>query len=139
MVELRFLGGLSVEETADVLHLLTDTIKRDWRLAKDWLVRELGGALGVTDKRDRWSDFLSMPIDAVAAGVMGQARIGPRCGNYEIVSRLGAGRMSEAYRGRDHRLGPDVATKVSAIVRVRFSRTRRANGDQLRQPVSISL
>jgi RNA polymerase sigma factor (TIGR02999 family) len=44
VVELRFFGGLSVEETADVLHLSTDTIKRDWRLAKDWLARELGGA-----------------------------------------------------------------------------------------------
>src|SRR6185436_13234573 len=34
VVELRFFGGLSVEETADVLHVSTDTIKRDWRLAK---------------------------------------------------------------------------------------------------------
>jgi RNA polymerase sigma factor (TIGR02999 family) len=41
VVELRFFGGLSVEETADVLHMSTDTIKRDWRLAKQWLVREL--------------------------------------------------------------------------------------------------
>jgi RNA polymerase sigma factor (TIGR02999 family) len=44
VVELRFFGGLSVEETADVLHMSPDTIKRDWRLAKDWLARELGGA-----------------------------------------------------------------------------------------------
>ena len=44
VVELRFFGGLSVEETADVLHLSTDTIKRDWRLAKAWLARELEGA-----------------------------------------------------------------------------------------------
>jgi RNA polymerase sigma factor (TIGR02999 family) len=41
VVELRFFGGLSVEETAEVLHLSTDTIKRDWRLAKLWLLREL--------------------------------------------------------------------------------------------------
>jgi RNA polymerase sigma factor (TIGR02999 family) len=44
VVELRFFGGLSVEETADVLHLSTETIKRDWRLAKVWLSRELGDA-----------------------------------------------------------------------------------------------
>jgi len=44
VVELRFFGGLSVEETADALHLSTDTIKRDWRLAKVWLSRELRGA-----------------------------------------------------------------------------------------------
>ena len=43
MIELRFFGGLSVEETADVLHVSTDTVKRDWRLAKLWLLRELDG------------------------------------------------------------------------------------------------
>jgi RNA polymerase sigma factor (TIGR02999 family) len=48
VIELRFFGGLSVEETAEVLHMSTDTIKRDWRLAKLWLLRELDGA---TDKR----------------------------------------------------------------------------------------
>jgi RNA polymerase sigma-70 factor (ECF subfamily) len=43
VVELRLFGGLSVEETADVLHVSNDTIKRDWRLAKLWLLRELEG------------------------------------------------------------------------------------------------
>ena len=43
VIELRFFGGLSVEETADVLHVSTDTVKRDWRLAKLWLLRELQG------------------------------------------------------------------------------------------------
>lgn len=43
VVELRFFGGLTVEETADVLHVSTDTIKRDWRMAKLWLLRELEG------------------------------------------------------------------------------------------------
>ena len=43
VVELRFFGGLSVEEAAGVLHVSTDTIKRDWRLAKLWLLRELEG------------------------------------------------------------------------------------------------
>jgi RNA polymerase sigma factor (TIGR02999 family) len=41
VIELRFFGGLSVEETAEVLHVSTDTVKRDWRIAKLWLVREL--------------------------------------------------------------------------------------------------
>jgi RNA polymerase sigma factor (TIGR02999 family) len=41
VVEMRFFGGLSVEETAEALHLSTDTIKRDWRMAKLWLLREL--------------------------------------------------------------------------------------------------
>ena len=43
IVELRFFGGLSVEETAEVLHVSTDTVKRDWRLAKLLLLRELEG------------------------------------------------------------------------------------------------
>lgn len=43
VVELRYFGGLSVEEIADVLHLSTDTIKRDWRLAKLWLLRDMEG------------------------------------------------------------------------------------------------
>jgi len=47
VVELRFFGGLSVEETAEVLKLSTITVKRDWRAARTWLYRELiGGAAG---------------------------------------------------------------------------------------------
>jgi RNA polymerase sigma-70 factor (ECF subfamily) len=41
VIELRFFGGLSVDETAEVLHVSPDTVKRDWRLAKLWLLREL--------------------------------------------------------------------------------------------------
>jgi DNA-directed RNA polymerase specialized sigma24 family protein len=40
---MRFFGGLSVEETAEVLKVSPDTVLRDWRLAKLWLVRELRG------------------------------------------------------------------------------------------------
>ncbi len=43
VVELRFFGGLSVEETAEVLKVSEETVKRDWRLAKLWLLRELRG------------------------------------------------------------------------------------------------
>jgi RNA polymerase sigma factor (sigma-70 family) len=42
VVELRFFGGLSLEETADVLKISVPSVKRDWRLAKAWLSRELG-------------------------------------------------------------------------------------------------
>jgi len=41
VVELRFFGGLTVEEAADVLHVSCETVKRDWKLAKAWLRREL--------------------------------------------------------------------------------------------------
>ena len=43
VVELRFFGGLSVEETASVLHVSPDTVMRDWRLAKAWLQAEMRG------------------------------------------------------------------------------------------------
>jgi RNA polymerase sigma-70 factor, ECF subfamily len=43
VVELRFFGGLSVEETASVLNVSTDTVMRDWRLAKAWLQGEMRG------------------------------------------------------------------------------------------------
>jgi len=41
VVELRFFGGLSVEETAEVLHVSAITVMRDWQFAKSWLAREL--------------------------------------------------------------------------------------------------
>jgi RNA polymerase sigma factor (TIGR02999 family) len=43
VVELRFFGGLSATETADVLGVSADTVKRDLRFAKLWLLRELEG------------------------------------------------------------------------------------------------
>jgi RNA polymerase sigma factor (TIGR02999 family) len=43
VVELRFFGGLSMEETAEVLQVSPETVKRDWKLAKAWLLREMGG------------------------------------------------------------------------------------------------
>lgn len=42
VVELRFFGGLTVEETAEALAVSVETVGRDWRLAKLWLLRELG-------------------------------------------------------------------------------------------------
>jgi RNA polymerase sigma factor (TIGR02999 family) len=43
VIEMRFFGGLSVEETAEVLKVSPETVMRDWRLAKAWLLRELRG------------------------------------------------------------------------------------------------
>jgi len=42
VIELRFFAGLSVEETAEVLKVSSDTVNRDWRLARAWLLAELG-------------------------------------------------------------------------------------------------
>lgn len=43
VVELRYFGGLSIEETAEVLGVSIDTAKRDWRMARAWLIAELTG------------------------------------------------------------------------------------------------
>ena len=41
IVELRYFGGMSIEETAEALHISTATVKSDWRTAKAWLHREI--------------------------------------------------------------------------------------------------
>jgi RNA polymerase sigma factor (TIGR02999 family) len=46
VVELRFFGGLTVEETATVLDVSPETVMRDWKTAKAWLLRELAGPKG---------------------------------------------------------------------------------------------
>jgi DNA-directed RNA polymerase specialized sigma24 family protein len=43
VVEMRFFGGLSVEDVAEVLNVSAITVMRDWSSAKAWLYRELGG------------------------------------------------------------------------------------------------
>ena len=43
VVELRFFGGLNLEETAQVLKISSDTVMRDWKMAKNWLRCELSG------------------------------------------------------------------------------------------------
>ena len=42
VVELKFFGGLSVEETAEVLKVSPQTVMRDWKMARAWLMTELG-------------------------------------------------------------------------------------------------
>jgi RNA polymerase sigma factor (TIGR02999 family) len=46
VVEMRFFGGLSIKETAEVLNVSPETVLRDWRLAKVWLLRELSQGKG---------------------------------------------------------------------------------------------
>lgn len=47
IVELRYFSGLTIEETADVLGISPATMKRDWRMTKAWLFRELSGHNGI--------------------------------------------------------------------------------------------
>jgi RNA polymerase sigma factor (TIGR02999 family) len=59
VVEMRFFGGLSVPETAEALNVSPETVMRDWKVAKAWLLRELapghdrGTGKNVTDPRDQ--------------------------------------------------------------------------------------
>ncbi len=45
VIELRFFAGLTVEETAEVLRVSPDTVVRDWRMARAWLLSELGSSV----------------------------------------------------------------------------------------------
>lgn len=51
VVEFRFFGGLTVEETAEVLEISEETVKRDWSVAKSWLFRELARMKPATESR----------------------------------------------------------------------------------------
>jgi RNA polymerase sigma factor (TIGR02999 family) len=51
VIELRFFGGLSVDETADVLAVSPQTVMRDWKLARAWLMRELRHTGGIAPER----------------------------------------------------------------------------------------
>ena len=53
VVELRYFGGMKLEEAAAVLGVSRDTVKRDWRFAKMWLLRELDAGTRVTSARAR--------------------------------------------------------------------------------------
>jgi RNA polymerase sigma factor (sigma-70 family) len=48
VVELRYFGGLNVEETAEVMEISPETVKRDWKMAKAWLFAELTGKIDRT-------------------------------------------------------------------------------------------
>ena len=45
VIELRFFGGLTIDETAEILDISAQSVMRDWRLARAWLARELGTEL----------------------------------------------------------------------------------------------
>ena len=47
VVELRYFGGLSVEETAEVLSVSPDTVMRDWKLAKAWLYQQMSNCIEI--------------------------------------------------------------------------------------------
>jgi DNA-directed RNA polymerase specialized sigma24 family protein len=57
VVDLRYFGGLSVEETAAVLNLSPDTVLRDWQFAKAWLLRHLRRGNDQRDSKAKVAGF----------------------------------------------------------------------------------
>jgi RNA polymerase sigma-70 factor, ECF subfamily len=53
VVELRFFGGLNAQETASVLRVSVDTVKRDWKFARAWLMREMRAAASAGQPAER--------------------------------------------------------------------------------------
>ena len=68
VVELRFFGGLSVEETAEALQISPQTVMRDWRLANAWLARELRGGSSQSKGQILFLARLSSFADSRGAG-----------------------------------------------------------------------
>ena len=80
VVEMRFFGGLSLEETAEALHVSRDTVKRDWKMAKLWLLRELARRRRAMTP-ERWRQIEDLCHEALARpcerarGVSGARRV----------------------------------------------------------------
>jgi len=63
VVEMRFFGGLSVEETAEVLKVSPVTVMRDWSTAKAWLYRELTGEREMDPTLEQVDKLLQSALD----------------------------------------------------------------------------
>ena len=80
IVELRFFGGLTIEETAEAVSVSPATVKRDWTIAKAWLRREMGAGRPVDP--ERWHRINELFHGALECDLEGRARfLDDACGD----------------------------------------------------------
>ena len=85
VVEMRFFGGLSVEETASVLKVSPETVMRDWRLAKAWLRREMREEPRMTP--ERWKRIEALFHAAGRAAGRAAAFLAGACADDDALRR----------------------------------------------------
>ena len=82
MVELRFFGGLSIEETSEVLGVSAPTVKREWASARAWLYREISGASPSAEQtemtREQWQNVRKILERALETGSGGMRPVSGR-------------------------------------------------------------
>ena len=93
VVELRFYGGLTTEEIAEVLHISAATVKREWATAKLWLQTRTGLRVGMKEARalsaERWQRIKQILADALECAGEGERRtcVERSCAGDEVLRR----------------------------------------------------
>lgn len=106
VVECRFFGGMTVEDTAQALGVSPRTVKRDWAAAQEWLYRE------INEQLENIADRLLPPLlNAFFEQAPIDLEPGQRIGQYEIVGALDSGGMGMIFKACDPRLDRLVALK----------------------------
>lgn len=116
VVELRYFGGLTFEETAGVLDVAPGTVKREWRLARAWLKREMLEGPTVLSTNDQSTEIAEMDVSLTGDQ---EGKLAEAWSNRELIATL----MSKNWVGLkvlvQLRLRPDIAdTEVATVLEI---------------------